>query len=311
MSIIFDAIKRAEAERQKSGVLPSQLHFAPAPKSRKRLWALAALFVSCGMAAWWMQQRPPSVAPTIAEQDESEMNSGKNGASVSATDPVSKNPPLAEMRGAENAPVREVDLRGASANKNVSVPQMDRPLTASAQLDPMREAIAANPAKLSPNESMKAPPPQGMPVSVPQMDRPLTASAQLTPGAQNPTSPAATTFASNPKLAQGNPDLTATQQTLQPVEVPATATLSATTATSSEALPSVFELGYEIRHELPAMALSMYVYHRQPQHSFVIIAGKKYTEGEIIDGKVQVQKIRTDGMECVFQGTRFFYPRSM
>jgi Type II secretion system protein B len=307
MSIIFDAIKRAEAERQKSGVLPSQLQYAPAPKSQKRLWALAALFVSCGIAAWWMQQRPPSAtAPMLAEQDESEVNSGENGADVADLGPTSKNPPLAEMSGAANAPVREVDLRSTSANKNVSVPQMDQPLTASAQLDQMREAIAANSSKLIPNESMKAPPPQGMPISVPQMDRPLTASAQLTPTGENPGA------ASRPTLAQRNSDLTGSPQAAsqQPIEVPGTAKPSATAA-PSEALPSVFELGYEIRHELPAMALSMYVYHRQPQHSFVIIAGKKYTEGEIIDGKVQVQKIRTDGMECVFQGTRFFYPRSM
>ena len=57
------------------------------------------------------------------------------------------------------------------------------------------------------------------------------------------------------------------------------------------------------------MAVSMYVYNAQQQYRFVIIAGKRYAEGEQIESKVSITKIRADGIECEFQGTRFFYPR--
>ena len=79
--------------------------------------------------------------------------------------------------------------------------------------------------------------------------------------------------------------------------------------TPEPALPSIFELEYTVRHELPKMAVSMYVYNAQQQFRFVIIAGKRYAEGEQIESKVSITKIRADGLECEFKGTRFFYPR--
>jgi Type II secretion system protein B len=57
------------------------------------------------------------------------------------------------------------------------------------------------------------------------------------------------------------------------------------------------------------MATSMYVYNADAQFRFVIIAGKKYREGEQVEAKVTLSKIRSDGIECEFDGTRFFYPR--
>jgi hypothetical protein len=208
------------------------------------------------------------------------------------------------MNADKQSAVREVDLRTSGM-----APSIERPLTASAQLNPIREAIAQNPAKLEAiaANQMKAPVPVGLPVSLPQLERPLTSSANLdhkAPEVQLPNSgaapigamPASSAQASNPAPTPSLPSV-ATAATQEP------------NVQNNSGLQNFYELGYEVRHEIPPMPLSMYVYNKQPQHSFIIISGKKYTEGEVIEGKVQVQKIRADGIECEFQGTRFFYPR--
>ena len=148
------------------------------------------------------------------------------------------------------------------------------PLTGAAQFDKKPELVVA----VAPPVSPPAPPP-----------------AKPTP--QLPESKPAEAIAPPVSVAEVVP----------PVVTPPVVTPSP--VAPEPALPSVFELDYKLRYELPKMAVSMYVYNAQQQFRFVIIGGKRHAEGELIESKVSITKIRADGLECEFQGTRFFYPR--
>jgi general secretion pathway protein B len=281
MSIIFDALKRAEAQRQK-GQSPTLATRVVPPNGRinKRVWILTALFVLMGAGAWWL--RPTSDTEVRLGQNPATPNVSVPGVIASNAKPTAT--PSTRSAGAPdltltNTPAQDqpsvvaTDLtqRTASAAP-LSMPSLDVPLTGAARFKPEL------PAELPNQQALSAPTPIPQPISAP------TSTAATNPYAAE--TPISTGIVSGVIAAPANPPTTA-----------------------SAGLPTVFELDYQVRHDLPKMAVSMYVYNAQPQFRFVIISGKRIAEGEQIEGKVTIAQIRADGLECDFQGKRFFYPR--
>lgn len=60
-----------------------------------------------------------------------------------------------------------------------------------------------------------------------------------------------------------------------------------------ERIPSYFELTAEVRAELPELELSMIRYDPDPQQRFVIINGRRITEGLPAGRELWVHEIRT------------------
>ena len=285
MSIIFDALKRAEAQAQK-GQTPTLASVRLSKvRSKARLWALASLFV-LGLSVWWFISTSVKPNDTIASADVVKP-------SATAGELLSDSVPQANLSSKEipaelQNPVVATDLSASAAlaarpastselkagGGRLSVPSLDMPLTGAAQFDKKPELVVA----VAPPVSPPAPPP-----------------AKPTP--QLPESKPAEAIAPPVSVAEVVP----------PVVTPPVVTPSP--VAPEPALPSVFELDYKLRYELPKMAVSMYVYNAQQQFRFVIIGGKRHAEGELIESKVSITKIRADGLECEFQGTRFFYPR--
>ena len=284
MSIIFDALKRAETQRQK-GQTPSLASTRAASNARPRLriWALASLFVALGLSAWWFRTSPelaeatvtaasPNAKPVVVDVSADKLTPRQSSAQADLS--------LAEAPGVVPAAVVATDLRGnefasaeiaTSGATRLTVPSLDTPLTGAAQFDKQREPVAV-----------------------------IAPVLPATPMAPAPVQPDLL-----PELVNAKP-----VEVVEPVAaVPAAMPATAAEAGSPPVLPSIFELEYQLRHDLPKMAVSMYVYNAQQQYRFVIIGGKRYAEGEQIESKVTVTKIRADGIECEFQGTRFFYPR--
>ena len=277
MSIIFDALKRAEAQAQK-GQAPTLANVRSLSYARPklRLLAFVSLFVVLGLCAWWFNRsstppneanltadtaRPrssattPEIAPAVAEPQ---------GDSASRVDlPPNEAPALSQNPVAAPNPPNPNTAELKANDVRLTVPSLDAPLTGAAQFNKELEpVVAAAPPVLSPSPAkVVEPKPAEVVVSSVPTAPPLPVAA-----------------AAPPPLAE-------------------------------PALVSVFELDYKVRHELPKMAVSMYVYNAQQQFRFVIIGGKRYAEGEQIESKVNITKIRADGLECDFQGTRFFYPR--
>ncbi len=279
MSIIFDALKRAEAQRKK-GQAPTlaSVRAASGARSKIRLWALASLFATLGLCAWWFWS-----------------NSTKPNATIAAV--PSAKLPISNLSGSEPA---KPDL----AKPDLVKPDLSQTELSASVPDPVVATV------LSSGEHKES---SVARLSVPSLDAPLTGAAQFNKGSEPEVVAVAPISNSGKEVAPipSNP-VTAIEPSMpKPADViqPQTTVIAATEQKPEPTLPSIFELDYKLRHELPKMAVSMYVYNAQQQFRFVIIAGKRYAEGEQIESKVSITKIRADGLECEFQGTRFFYPR--
>ena len=75
------------------------------------------------------------------------------------------------------------------------------------------------------------------------------------------------------------------------------------------ALPSVWEMPYSVRKDLPALALTMHVYSSVPAERFVVVEGERHVEGDELGDGVTLREIRSDGIVLDFKGQRFVYPR--
>jgi len=74
-------------------------------------------------------------------------------------------------------------------------------------------------------------------------------------------------------------------------------------------VPVYYELPYNVRKDLPTLALNMHVYATDPAQRFVVLDGDRKAEGETIKDGLVLREIRTDGIVLEFRGQRFFYPR--
>lgn len=277
MSIIFDALKRAEAQAQK-GQAPTLANVRSLSYARPklRLLAFVSLFVVLGLCAWWFNRSSttPNEANLTADAARSRSSATAPEIAPAVAEPQGDSAPRVDLHPNEapalsQNPVAAPNPNAAELKANdvhLTVPSLDAPLTGAAQFNKELEpVVAAAPPVLSPSPAkvVELKPAEVVVSSVPTAP-PLPVAAAAPPPPPPPAEPA---------------------------------------------LVSVFELDYKVRHELPKMAVSMYVYNAQQQFRFVIIGGKRYAEGEQIESKVNITKIRADGLECDFQGTRFFYPR--
>jgi general secretion pathway protein B len=59
------------------------------------------------------------------------------------------------------------------------------------------------------------------------------------------------------------------------------------------------------RQSLPSLKLEVLVYSERPGEGLVFINGRKYTEGQAVDGKLTLEAITPDGVILSYEGTRF------
>jgi general secretion pathway protein B len=70
-----------------------------------------------------------------------------------------------------------------------------------------------------------------------------------------------------------------------------------------------YELPFNVRKDLPTLAVSMHVYAAVPEQRFVVIDGERKSEGEVVREGLTLREIRSDGIVLDLRGQRFFYPR--
>ncbi|MEO5560275.1 MAG: general secretion pathway protein GspB [Dokdonella sp.] len=293
MSLILEALKKSEQQRR-LGEAPTL--GSPALTSRRRrsavplLVALSAIALGVG---WWVL-RPTSKAPLV--QTDASVNPTP---SLGAPKPVTAaaHPPLAEERNlkpvlakehanqpakptvptqvAANKPEQVANDRANAVTSRLTMPLGDRPGSV-AQLPPALPMVAGPMATA-------APPPKPMPapavapvIATPKPALPVAAAAPAATNATVPTPPSTPM----PKKERVEP-----------------------------ALPSVWELPYAMRKDLPDLALTMHVYADDPHKRFVVIKGDRHVEGDDIGGGVILYGIRPDGIVLEVNGKRFTYPR--
>ncbi|HEY6986486.1 MAG TPA: general secretion pathway protein GspB, partial [Rhodanobacteraceae bacterium] len=81
-------------------------------------------------------------------------------------------------------------------------------------------------------------------------------------------------------------------------------------AAAGSALPTVWELPFATRKELPAIDLSMHVFAADPKQRFVVIKGERHVEGDEVGQDLVLREIRQDGLVLEYKGQAFFFPRN-
>jgi general secretion pathway protein B len=75
-------------------------------------------------------------------------------------------------------------------------------------------------------------------------------------------------------------------------------------------LPTVWELPYAARKDIPAIELSMHVFSSDPKQRFVVIKGDRHVEGDEVASDLVLREIRQDGLVLEYKGQKFFFPRN-
>lgn len=270
MSLILEALKKSEAERQ-LGRVPGLA--TPMPVARRRrhgAWwpasgAALSLGVLLGTALWWFGMREAS-APATAGPAASDTNPS----------PQTVPPPIQTLEPA--SPAESI----APAPPAPAAPEFD-------SVERESQAVAAVPA-----------PPGARPVSAPaaaSLD-----SSRPTPRrvASPPTMPPATVVvAPTPSDPRARDSRVAE----------AHAAPGAAAAPLPEALPRLDRLAGPRRDALPPLRQTMHVFAEQPAERFVLIDGQRYREGDRLANELTLLEIRRDGCVIEFDGMRFLLPR--
>jgi general secretion pathway protein B len=74
--------------------------------------------------------------------------------------------------------------------------------------------------------------------------------------------------------------------------------------------PHLFELPFDVRHDLPPLKVMMHVWSAQPAERFVVIDDVRAGEGQPLAEGLEVIEIRNDGVVLAFRGQRFVLPRT-
>jgi len=94
---------------------------------------------------------------------------------------------------------------------------------------------------------------------------------------------------------------------------PSPATTAHATAPHKSAaapLPTIWELPFATRKDIPDLELTMHVYSADPKQRFVVIKGDRHVEGDELAQDLILREIRPDGLVLDYKGQRFFYPRN-
>jgi general secretion pathway protein B len=295
MSLILEALKKSEQQRR-LGEAPTLGSVALASRRRSPVLPIliASIVVALG-AGWWLLRESPTPATnaTVTQTD----------AARAPTTAANSKPPA---QAAANPKAKPTPAPTPSA----------KPAAAAAG-NPL-----ASPKPAAPASDVAHPPTRA---NLPLGDRPGSVAAlpPALPAVAGPAAPppaaakskeATPTATTKPAVADAKPDAKPVGADAKSAEkaVPPAAEAAATrpaTRPVQPALPSVWELTYAIRKELPEMSVTMHVYADDPTQRFVVIKGARHVEGDTLGDGVTLKQIRPDGMELDFKGTRFTYPR--
>lgn len=278
MSLILEALRKSEAERQR-GRAPG-LFVEQAPLRRRQAtvpgWAIAAagaaVLAVLVVFAWRGLRDDPLPVPAAAPAPAAAPVPAAAPAPVSATAPASAPPP-------------------ASGPAVVPFPApVPAPAVATAELPPATEpaATAVDPAPVV----------AAGPEPVATVD-----TATVAPDVAD------TRAAEPPQLA---PPGTAAASVPAPAPAPAPAgpaPAPEATLPPDEPLPGLATLSSGERAALPPLKLSMHVYSDDPARRFVIVDGRRLVEGASPADGVVVEAIRRDGAVLAINGRRVLLSR--
>ena len=281
MSLILEALKKSEQQRR-LGETPTFGTPAPLARRRRTLLPLLALMIVAALGVgWWLRHTPPAANDATPPQPAIPVAAAT--APVDATRQTPAQPPAKSKPVAAKPATTKPATQPPVAPPVLPMPTTDRP----GSVAPLPAMPVATAPVATPGEAVAsgtgAPHPAGPPVAGPAA--PTT--AVPTPPAGAPTKPA-----ENAAVPESKP------------------TAPKRAAPAAPVLPTVWDLPYSTRKDIPELALTMHVYSDQAADRFVVIKGERHVEGDDLGDGVMLREITPDGMVLEFKGQRFVYPRA-
>ena len=284
MSLILEALKKSEQQRR-LGEAPT--FGSPVVATRKRrsiLPVIAILIVVAGGVWWWLGHRTSAPVPATPA-------------------------PVASTKPAQTPISQQAQPRPATGTVRPA-PQRTPPAATAASQDKRAVGVGnvprTAPVTTAPAATVGIPP-------APDKNAGLRAPAPPAPAKTDAVPPAATPKTAGTMPATPPPVAPARQQPPAATTVdtkPAVAPPPAAPAAAGAALPTVWELPYATRKDIPAIELSMHVFSSDPKQRFVVIKGDRHAEGDEVGTDLVLKEIRQDGIVLDYKGQVFFYPRS-
>jgi len=326
MSVILDALKKAEADRQRDGVTEIrgvQSTARLANDRQRRLWFIFLLgtLVFTG-AAWLTFVKNPPTPSENAISAQKASGSAKETASIALItgETAQSGSNLGDLQSDEDknigsyAPVHSNAVGASSMSSDAFLPALAPELIQMSTGAAKRADAAQNVVKTLPTLAI---PSTGaaQPIFA-QLQATQSAASGLviedTAQAQTASRQAATnTLAST---TESTVDVTPNSQIAEAASAPAPELVleaAKQTANAAAIIPELYQLDYPTRQALPKLGLTVHVFDPNPARSFVIVNNKRFGEGEQIEGGVLIAKIRREGVECEFNGQRFILPRQL
>jgi general secretion pathway protein B len=279
MSYILDALKKADAQRQRDparGIHAQPLGLSgagPQPRSARgmRFWSAAAVGLLALSAAGWYLYRDDAKAASGPRND------------ISAR----PQPSLATLAQAQTAP--------ASGNNDVAPPAV---------------APAAVPAPaIAPAQAINPPPAPApaQPLTPPGADPRATSQPTMRGGPQSPTAvaPGAAAVVAQPGAAPGAPMTPRSPgaQTAAPGTPAAIPRTPAVSAPAPAAPPSPPVAG--LPPDAPKLVLSGGVYSTNPAQRMLIVNGQVFNEGSEVAAGVTLEEVKARTVVLRFRGARY------
>jgi general secretion pathway protein B len=298
MSLILDALKRAERERQADPPPPSAPDViampgraAPAPRPGVRLASVVVFGGGLALAAlllWDAFRTPAPPAP------------------AAVAPPPQQQPPAPPVIKASPAPPAAVPGTEAVASLDdlSDEPELDTtptppPAPAAKRHRPVSPSSIATrpmppPATVAPEEIRPEPAPAAKP-------SPPPAAAAESPTAVTPApQPAPTLSAESAPPAEPQAAPPAAPSAAPPVEIPPALTQPAP-------LRKFREMPPDYRADFPPLRVEIHVYEQAQARRFVMVNGRKYREGERLAEGPSLVEIVPEGMVLEYRGEKVLY----
>jgi len=291
MSLILEALKKSEQQRR-LGEAPTL--GSPVVVTRRRrslLPILAILVIAAAATGWWLMRPHPPTTPAPAAP-----------VAAPGANPVAATPKSVARTPAPTVPDTHAQDRAKlaaadAARRNAQLPNQDKRVAGTETA-----ARATPPAPASAIAKGAAPAVPSTPL--PPVKKPGDA-GDVVP------QPAATSehaVATAPPATDKTTDKTDTPPAAGKTDSPAPK--ADKRADAGADVPSIWDLPFATRKDIPAINLSMHVYSADPKQRFVVIKGDRHVEGDEVASDLILREIRQDGLVLEYKGQRFFFPRS-
>ena len=286
MSLILEALKKSEQQRKLGEAPTLGSPMIAVRRRRNMLPVLIALIVVAAGAAWWLLRDPAPIHPAAVQV----ADNAKVADIMPAAPAKSAAPVVHPTARGNHAPV----ARASSSNPMISIAQKDR--LAGQLAEAKSRTATSQAARTSPAPASNVP----EPARVPDKATPAKSDTVSRTGV-NEDRPVIPTPLPTKPLTPPAPVATA--------PAPAATAPMARSKPNQPAVPSLFELPYAKRKDIPPIELTMHVYSADPAGRFVVIKGERRVEGDDLGDGLVLKQIRADGIVLDYKGTEFAFPR--